>query len=187
MGERALKARRREIHLQFALYLHRKEQYQRAREEFLASECDPRIVLQLFRNLLPEGVDFAAHTAAVLSDAAETGSSGNTIDKSAINKLLIPYLSHLRSQRAESSGEHAPSPASTLLPSTLVNRDGAAPPVFLDQVVDTVLLTALIFTNAKLENVIRFLMGAPRAPWSARHSWRRARGFFRASRRSGSC
>ena len=148
-------------------------QFTQSQHEYLLSDCDPRVVLSLFQPLLPEGVDF--------SNFANGGGGGggggggarvvkDVIDKSAITNLLIPFLIHARSHptattattattTTTSSGDGGllrPHPSQTRVP-----RSNTMP-VQLDEVIDTVLLKAYIFTNAPLVDVVDFLTGGGR-------------------------
>ena len=145
------------IHLRFAEYLFKQRKFSKAREQFYAAECDPRVVLALFGSLLPDGVDFSSYLndESVTMAASVSSDMRNVIDKSAITNLLIPFLILVR-RRKWSMGLEGGDPGEDQR--TPVRREGQGVTVFLDEIVDTVLLKAYIFTNAPLADIVDFLM-----------------------------
>eukprot|EP00946_MAST-07B_sp_MAST-7B-sp1_P005335 g5335.t1 len=178
MSDEVFSALLNKIHMGFAEHLFRERKFSRAREEFFAAECDPRVVLALFPDLLPEGLDLSSHyisedeTKSSVGSAQsgvqqlvgheESNSTGNLIDRSAVTNLLIPFLILVRRQKwgldhtniSDSEAAAGQSRAERIA----VQRQGQGGTVFLDEIVDTVLLNAYIVTNAPLVDVVDFLM-----------------------------
>ena len=169
------------IHLSYANHLYKTRQFSRCREEYLLSSCDSRVVLSLFVPLLPEGVDFSdyfydtengSRSSGGSGSSGSSGGSGEVIDKNAITNLLIPFLIYTRTSvvhveekdstspnNDSSSSSSSSSSASYTHPSQIPVPRTNTLPVHLDEVIDTVLLKAYIFTNAPLVDVVDFLTG----------------------------
>ena len=110
------------------------------------------------------------------SSSSSSSSSNEVIDRSAITNLLVPFLLHARTKTTEeekeenkqtkttSSSSSLSSPNSTSTASSLPIHQIRIPranalPIGLDEIIDTVLLKAYIFTDAPLVDVIDFLTG----------------------------
>jgi hypothetical protein len=168
------------IHLSYAHYLYKQREFLKCHNEYLLSKCDSRVVLSLFEPLLPEGVDFSDFSCDIggrqSTKSKNSGSGGDVggiavkeiIDKSAITNLLIPFLIHVRTKMIESDrkgkGEKGEAKDDNLdfrhpNPTSVRVSRANTMPVHLDEVIDTVLLKAYIFTNAPLVDVVDFLTG----------------------------